>query len=81
MSGHHYPRHSHLNAALALTALFAAVELAGGLISGLLPGREPAMSAHIRCQGMKMRSEIPGGNLQQCVNTFGMTHATFRPEE
>jgi len=35
--GHHHPSaHSHLNAALLLTALFAVVELIGGLISGSL---------------------------------------------
>ncbi|MDT8376251.1 MAG: cation diffusion facilitator family transporter [Mariprofundaceae bacterium] len=33
---HDHSDHGHLNAALALTALFAAVELAGGLISGSL---------------------------------------------
>jgi cobalt-zinc-cadmium efflux system protein len=40
MSAHHHDHHGHshghLNAALALTAFFAAVELAGGLISGSL---------------------------------------------
>jgi cobalt-zinc-cadmium efflux system protein len=40
MNSHHHDRHhaahKHLNAALALTALFAVVELAGGLISGSL---------------------------------------------
>jgi len=34
--GHHPSSHSHLNAALFLTALFAVVELIGGLISGSL---------------------------------------------
>jgi len=33
---HHGDNHGHLNAALALTALFAVIELAGGLISGSL---------------------------------------------
>jgi len=33
---HHHSGNDHLNAALALTALFAVVELAGGLISGSL---------------------------------------------
>ncbi len=33
---HHHAHHNHLNAALVLTALFAMVELAGGLISGSL---------------------------------------------
>ncbi|HKI60512.1 MAG TPA: cation diffusion facilitator family transporter [Mariprofundaceae bacterium] len=45
-----------------------------------LPSGELAMSAHVECEGMNNWSTVLK-QLHACVAEFGVTHATFQPEE